>query len=324
MNNLPREPMMHMLPCAQRSCPFQYKKAFSFSWSPFSAIFSGFLPHSLSPYGRSIFYGDWGNRGDCFSRKGIATAVYGGEKRTIFTLHLMEMRYRAFYFVFSLCVTFLTGTFYCSALTHLICTPFLFGKEKECVLFICTHVTEGLYAAVDVSIMYTFFFCAPLLIYHFYSFFIPSCYQREQSAVHFILFSAAALFLISLYAAFFFFLPKICTFLQQFQYESKYMEIKLEARIGPAVRWSCTVFLFTALFFQIPLFFLLLLNWGIIDCQFLKEKRRYAAFCLLLMSSLLSPPDVSSQCALAFSAFFFYELFLWWALFHRRWERSLL
>ena len=239
-----------------------------------------------------------------------------------FSLHIIELRCRVFYFFFSLLSTFLTGTYYSNVLTHLICTPFSFGKEKECTLFIWTHVTEGLYAAVNVSLMCTFFFCVPALLYQFYSFFMPSCYQGERKSINIILFFAAALFLASIYGGFAFLLPKICAFLQQFQYQSKCMEIKLQARIGPAVGWSCNAFLFTAFFFQIPVLLAILLNWRVIDCSLLKKKRRYVLFFLLLISSLLSPPDLSSQCALAALIALFYELFLWCALFHQRCKKS--
>ena len=238
------------------------------------------------------------------------------------SIKLTEARYRAFYLFFSLALAFLSSTFYCNALTHLICTPFSFNKERT--LFIFTHVTEGLYAAVDVSIMSTLFFCMPLLIYQLYSFFVPSCHEKERSTLNIFLFLAAFLFLSSLYLAFTLFLPKICVFLQQFQFSSGCMEIKLEARIGPAVRWCCTTFLFTAIFFQIPLFLSLLLKWQVINCHFLGKKRKQVFFFILLTSSLLSPPDVSTQCSLAVGAFFLYELFLWFALFYHSWQNSTL
>ena len=247
-------------------------------------------------------------------------ALYGGRKKVPISFHFAELRYRSFYFFLSCTCTFFSCAFYSNALTYLISTPF--STEREGALFIFTHVTEGFYAAVDVSLVCTLFFSVPLLIYHIYSFFMPSCYQRERSKLNVLILSALLLFLFSLYMAASFLLPKICLFLQQFQYSSRSMEIKLQARIGPAVRWSCTTFLFTAFFFQMPVLLSLLLSWGAVDCHYLGEKRRYAFFCILLFSSLFSPPDVSSQCVLALGVFLLYELFLWSALFHHRWSQG--
>ncbi len=268
---------------------------------------------------------NWGLQRRCaanysdFCTKSSHRGGVRGRDTTFFSLHLKELRYRAFYFFFSFCTAFLLGTCYASPLTHLLCTPFFSAREKQPFSFIFTHVTEGLYAAVDVSFMYTLCFCIPFFIYQVYSFFLPSCYQGQRRSINFILCCAAALFLISLYTAFVFLLPKICNFLQQFQYESKCMEIKLEARIAPAVRWCSSAFLFTAIFFQIPLLLALLISWGVVEYKFLQEKRKYVFFSLLLISSFFSPPDVSSQCALALGGYMSYELFLWSALFHQQW-----
>ena len=249
-------------------------------------------------------------RGSAFQKRGGVNS---------FSLYLIELRQRALYFFFSLLSTFLTGTYYSNVLTHLICTPFSSGKDKECTFFIWTHVTEGLYAAVNVSLIFTLFFCVPALLYQLYSFLMPSCYQEDRKNVNIILFFAFLLLFLSIYGGFALLLPKICYFLQQFQYSSKCMEIKLQARIGPAVGWSCNAFLLTILFFQLPILLAVLLHWRIIDGDFLKKKRRYVLFSLLLISSLLSPPDLSSQCTLAALIALLYELFLWSALFHQRW-----
>ena len=250
-----------------------------------------------------------------------AAVMYRGAGVNSFSLHLIELRYRALYLLFSFISAFLTGTYYSNVLTHLICTPFSLGKDQECTLFIWTHVTEGLYAALSVSFQSTLFFCLPALLYQLYSFFMPSCYQEERKNVNILIFFSGLLLFLSIYGGFAFLLPKICYFLQQFQYESKCMEIKLQARIGPAVSWSCNAFLFTALFFQMPVLLALAIHWQVIDCDFLKKKRRYVLFSLLLISSLLSPPDLYSQCTLATLIGLFYELFLWSALFHQKWGR---
>ena len=168
--------------------------------------------------------------------------IYKGVAVNSFSLHLVELRYRTLYFLFSLFSTFLTGTYYSNVLTHLICTPFSIGKDQECTLFIWTHVTEGLYAALSVSLMYTVLFSLPQLLYQLYSFFMPSCYQQERKNVNITLFFAALLLFLSIYGGFAIVLPKIFSFLQQFQYESRSMEIKLQPVSG--LQWVFFLMLF--------------------------------------------------------------------------------
>lgn len=242
---------------------------------------------------------------------------------TPFSLHLLELRFRAFYTLFSFFITFLLGTFYSTPLTHLICIPFSENADTatQGCFFIFTHVTEGLYAALEASSLCSVLFFIPLATYQIYSFLIPSFYRRERKVVCWILFFALILFLISICVAFFIVLPKMCAFLQQFQYQSKSIEIKLQARIAPAVRWSTTILLITISFFQIPVLFIILciLSRGGLPPHILSKNRKYAWFLLLLSASLLSPPDVYSQFALATIGCSLYEVLFWCALLYKSW-----
>ena len=240
-------------------------------------------------------------------------------EQTFFSIYFTELRYRVAYFFFSLFLAFLLGTYYSTPLTHLICTPF-YTVPGERIFFIFTDVTEGLYTAVNVSLQCAPLFCAPLFFYQVYSFFMPSSYQGERRRIHWFLFSTAFLFLFSLYTAALLLLPKICLFLQQFQYCSPSMEITLQARIAPAVHWSCTTFYITALLFQTPVLVAFLHSWGVVHCSFLEKHRKHAFFLLLLIAAFLSPPDISSQSILAAGGALFYELVFWCALFYRRWK----
>lgn len=239
---------------------------------------------------------------------------------TPFSLHLLELRLRALYTLFSFFITFFLGTLYSTPLTHLICLPFSKNTDTagQGCFFIFTHVTEGLYAALEASLLSSLLFFIPLATYQIYSFLIPSFYRRERKVVCWVLFFVLILFLISICVAFSIVLPKMCAFLQQFQYQSKSIEIKLQARIAPAVRWSSTILLITIFFFQVPVLFFLLCKGGL-PPHTLSKNRKYAWFSLLLAASLLSPPDVYSQFALATIGCSLYEFLFWSALLYKGW-----
>jgi sec-independent protein translocase protein TatC len=60
--------------------------------------------------------------------------------------------------------------------------------------------------------------------------------------------------------------------------------------------------------FQLPVILTLLARAGIIDSQFLKEKRRYAIVLVFVAAAILTPPDVISQFALAIPTLILYEI----------------
>jgi sec-independent protein translocase protein TatC len=59
--------------------------------------------------------------------------------------------------------------------------------------------------------------------------------------------------------------------------------------------------------FQLPVILTLLARAGIIDSQFLKDKRRYAIVIVFVIAAVLTPPDVISQFALAVPTLLLYE-----------------
>jgi len=59
--------------------------------------------------------------------------------------------------------------------------------------------------------------------------------------------------------------------------------------------------------FQLPVVLTLLARAGIIDSQFLKDKRRYAIVIVFVLAAVLTPPDVISQFALAVPTLLLYE-----------------
>jgi sec-independent protein translocase protein TatC len=60
--------------------------------------------------------------------------------------------------------------------------------------------------------------------------------------------------------------------------------------------------------FQLPVILTLLGQAGIIDSQFLKDKRRYAIVFVFVVAAVLTPPDVISQLMLAVPMLLLYEL----------------
>jgi sec-independent protein translocase protein TatC len=71
--------------------------------------------------------------------------------------------------------------------------------------------------------------------------------------------------------------------------------------------------------FQLPLAVMLCVRFGLIRADFLRENRAYVVVAILIVSAVVTPPDVVSQVMLAVPTWLLFELGLFWA---RRIERK--
>jgi hypothetical protein len=73
------------------------------------------------------------------------------------------------------------------------------------------------------------------------------------------------------------------------------LEIRLEAKIYPYLIFIIKTIILSHVVFQMPIILLILLKIGLLDIDMLEKKRKIVYISIILMSGLLSPPDVLSQ-----------------------------
>ena len=84
--------------------------------------------------------------------------------------------------------------------------------------------------------------------------------------------------------------------------------IELLPKVSEYLALIMTLIFAFGISFQLPVVLTLLGQAGIIDSQFLKDKRRYAIVFVFVVAAVLTPPDVISQLMLAIPMNLLYEL----------------
>ena len=184
--------------------------------------------------------------------------------------------------------------------------------------FIYTNVTEAFYATLEAIITLSIVFTFPILIYQLWCFLMPSRYSRER--LHFNKCTLQLLFYVTffLWLIIWCLLPQICQFLHLFAVKQGALEITNQARIAPYLSWvlSTVLTLLLASFTPVCLYFCLKMGW--LSKGFLVENRRTTAYLLLILSALISPPDLWSQLTLSLCLFVFFECAMWLYLYKAR------
>lgn len=214
--------------------------------------------------------------------------------------HLKEIRNRGFYFF---CCFFLT----------LICTwieiiPILYLTTRPLKInqFVFTDLSEFWYSLFLLSLISSFFFIFPVLIYQFWCFFSPSLYHYERKKWTFFFLCSIFLYLTGNTIVFQIFLPFLIKFFLNSQINLDLLNVTYLANIFSYMRFLLSVFSLFSILSQFPVIFFLFSDFFSRD--FMVSNRVYFGFLILLIASFLSPPDVLSQLFFSILFFFLYEL----------------
>ena len=86
------------------------------------------------------------------------------------------------------------------------------------------------------------------------------------------------------------------------------LPIQLEAKVNEYLSLVMKLIFAFGLSFQLPVILSLLARIGIIDSNFLKERRKYVVVMIFAAAAILTPPDPITQVGLAIPLLLLYEL----------------
>jgi sec-independent protein translocase protein TatC len=157
-------------------------------------------------------------------------------------------------------------------------------------------------------------FVLPLVLYKVYAFVLPGLHPHERRVVTPLLVSATGLFYVGVGFCFFVLMPMVIRFAISFATESLQPWLTAGAYFGMAAR-LCLAF---GLLFELPVV-IFALSWaGIVQPRLLLRGWRYALLIILLVSAVLTPPDVISQVLLAGPVMLLYLISVLIAMLVRR------
>lgn len=158
---------------------------------------------------------------------------------------------------------------------------------------------------IVVSLIAGLILASPVVFYEFWRFIRPALYDKEKKHARGAVFYTSVLFLLGVLFGYYLIVPLSINFLGTYNVSDQVVnQINTRSYIGTVTSIS----LAAGVVFLIPIFSYFLSKVGILTPQFMKTYRRHAYVLMLLVSAIITPPDIFSQIMVCFPLVFLYEI----------------
>lgn len=146
---------------------------------------------------------------------------------------------------------------------------------------------------------------SPVIFYEFWRFIKPALYDKEKKHASGAVFYTSGLFMMGVLFGYYLIVPLSIQFLGSYSISEQVTnQINTRSYIGTVTSIS----LAGGIVFLLPIFSYFLSKVGILTPSFMKTYRRHAYVVMLLLSAIITPPDVFSQIMVCFPLVFLYEI----------------
>ncbi|MBT8259178.1 MAG: twin-arginine translocase subunit TatC [Bacteroidia bacterium] len=174
--------------------------------------------------------------------------------------------------------------------------PFMIQNRTMAGQF-SAHIWTSITAGLVISF--------PYIIYEFWKFISPGLYENERKNARGFIVVSSLLFFLGVLFGYYVVSPLSINFLGTYQVADLVEnQIDLGSYIG-LVRASV---LASGLIFELPIVIYFLTRVGLVTPEFLRKYRKYALVLVLILSAIITPPDVASQIIVAIPVLILYQV----------------
>ena len=229
-----------------------------------------------------------------------------------FVSHLIELRQRLMRALFAFVAAFIalflwpgSGPIY-----DFLAAP-LMQALPEGARMIATGVITPFMVPVKVTALVAFMVALPYVLYQAWAFVAPGLYEHEKRLAMPIVVMSTVLFLLGVAFCYYFVFGKVFAFINDFAPKSITPAPDIEAYFSFVI----TMFLAFGVTFEIPIVVILLVRFGVVSVEKLRQARPYVVVGAFVVAAVVTPPDVLSQFMLAVPMCLLYEAGLFFARF---------
>ncbi len=160
-------------------------------------------------------------------------------------------------------------------------------------------------ADIWTAILAGFIISFPYVIYQLWKFISPGLHDNERKHSRGFIVISSLLFFLGALFGYFVITPLSINFLGNYSISSRVdNQIDISSFIG-LVR---SALLASGIIFELPIIIYFLTKIGLVTPEFLKKYRKYSLILVLVLSAIITPPDIASQVIVAIPILILYEV----------------
>ncbi len=157
---------------------------------------------------------------------------------------------------------------------------------------------------IKVSFILGFIVAFPYVFWEVWRFIKPGLYDTERKAVRGIVFICSFLFFLGVSFGYFVVSPFAVNFLAGYQIA----DVETAPRLSSFVNYMVMFTAPAGLIFELPVVVYFFAKLGLVTGDIMKQYRRHAIIIILMVSAIITPPDIVTQFLIGIPLFFLYEI----------------
>jgi len=226
------------------------------------------------------------------------------ETQETFVSHLIELRTRVVHALVAFLIVFIAIFLYPGAgpIYDFLAAPLMQALPQGAKM-IATGVVTPFLVPMKVTALVAFLVALPYVLYQAWAFVAPGLYEHEKRLALPVVIASTVLFLLGVAFCYYFVFGKVFAFINEFAPKSITPAPDIEAYFGFVI----TMFLAFGITFEIPIVVMVLVRFGVVSVERLKDARPYVIVGAFVVAAVITPPDVLSQFMLAVPMCLLYE-----------------
>ena len=234
------------------------------------------------------------------------------ENPSSFVGHLTELRSRLIKSFLFLIFLFIICYIFSSEIYRFLVQPYTDAVLSENLnrRLIFTALHEAFLTYLKVAFFAAFFISSPFFLTQLWKFIAPGLYKNEKKTLLPYLVATPILFILGGCIVYYLIMPLAIKFFLGFETvaEPGVIAIQLEAKVNEYLSLIMRLIFAFGVSFQLPVILSLLARIGIINSEYLRQRRKFFVVIIFAMAAILTPPDPITQIGLAIPLLLLYEL----------------